>query len=369
MLIEWAERAPAWCRWLGRTWTYQLGFFREMWQASLVAIMLAGLVAYGATRIQHPPFEKGPRIAAIQADIPQDLKMQDQDELFRRYDELTLRVAARADLVIWPETCYPISYVVVHPNTDSASASADFRKDVIRSRTLLEKSAQRWKTNVLLGVSGFEWEAGTEWRYNMAVLLERDGTVKGRYDKMHLVPFGEYVPFKSTFPWLQAFTPYKGDYSCRPGESYTKFLLPVAEKSYRFGALICYEDSDPSIARKYVTGPEPVDFLVNQSNDGWFRGTEEHEQHLAICRFRAIETRRTVVRAVNMGISAFIDPDGRVVALPGDSWALSKRMDGTVTDRVPLDTRTTIYSEYGDWFPLLCWVITGLGLLTSLRKR
>ena len=93
--------------------------------------------------------------------------------------------------------------------------------------------------------------------------------------------------------------------------------------------LICYEDTDPYAgpAVHPATGRGPgVDFLVNISNDGWFDGTEEHEQHLAICRFRAVEARRSVVRAVNMGISAVIDPDGRVVALPvEESWAESKK--------------------------------------------
>src|SRR5204863_6152064 len=163
--------------------------------------------------------------------------------------------------------------------------------------------------------------------------------------KMHLVPFGEYVPLGETFPFLQAFTPYKGDYSCKPGEHYTRFPLQFGEKKYTFGCIICYEDSDPYIARQYVRS-DPVSFLVNISNDGWFRGTEEHEQHLAICRFRAVECRRSIVRAVNMGISAIIDPDGGVL-LPGDSWAKSKRMEGTVTDKVKIDTRTSFYAQTG----------------------
>ena len=106
---------------------------------------------------------------------------------------------------------------------------------------------------------------------------------------------------------------------------------------------------------------EPVDFLVNISNDGWFDGTEEHEQHLAICRFRAIETRRSVVRAVNMGISAVIDPDGRVIELPrkldeqgqptipAQSWSGSKKVEGVVLSAVPIDTRQTLYARLGDW--------------------
>jgi apolipoprotein N-acyltransferase len=168
------------------------------------------------------------------------------------------------------------------------------------------------------------------------------------------------VPFRETFPWLQAFTPYTHDYSCRPGDSFTRFPLFVGEKRYTFGVLICYEDTDPQLARQYAlpAGDEkPVDFLVNISNDGWFKGTEEHEGHLAICRFRAIEARRSVIRAVNMGISALIDPDGRVVATPAGTWAASKKCDGTISEKVPIDTRWSPYAEFGDWVPALCWGI------------
>jgi apolipoprotein N-acyltransferase len=96
---------------------------------------------------------------------------------------------------------------------------------------------------------------------------------------------------------------------------------------------------------------------VNISNDGWFDGTEEHEQHLAICRFRAVEARRAIVRAVNMGVSGVIDPDGRVVALPDPDWRKSKKVDAIVTAAVPLDARGSTYAAWGDWVPAGCWLV------------
>lgn len=193
------------------------------------------------------------------------------------------------------------------------------------------------------------------------MLFDKEGNALSRYDKMHLVPFGEYVPLRETFPWMQFFAPYKHDYSCRPGENWTRFKMTARDgRSFTFGCLICYEDSDPYMARQYAR-TEPVDFLVNISNDGWFDGTEEHEEHVAICRFRAIEARKSVVRAVNMGISCVIDPDGRVIALPGDSWSGSKKMDGIVTADVPLDTRESRYAKLGDWLPGLCWLLLVIG--------
>src|SRR5262249_2482995 len=121
------------------------------------------------------------------------------------------------------------------------------------------------------------------------------------------------MPLVETFPWLNVFSPYgDAEYSIAPGERFTRF--PVGE--HKFGVVICFEDSDPDLARQYAggDGSPTADFIVNISNDGWFRGTSEHEEHLAISRFRAVECRRSLARSVNMGISAVIDGNGRVLA-------------------------------------------------------
>ena len=108
-----------------------------------------------------------------------------------------------------------------------------------------------------------------------------------------------------------------------------------------------------------------MNFFVNISNDGWFDGTEEHEEHLAICRFRAIEARRSIVRAVNMGISAAIDPDGRVIALPDETWPKSKKMEGIVAVNVPIDSRDSLYARAGDWVAALCWLGVVFGIVAA----
>src|SRR5260370_4004434 len=111
---------------------------------------------------------------------------------------------------------------------------------------------------------------------------------------------------------MNVFASYEKDYSVRSGENFTRFPLG----DFNFGVVICFEVTDPALARAYVRpGDEPqADFLLNISNDGWFKGTSEHEEHLAISRFRAVECRRTLARSVNMGISAVIDGNGRVLA-------------------------------------------------------
>jgi apolipoprotein N-acyltransferase len=167
---------------------------------------------------------------------------------------------------------------------------------------------------------------------------------------------------------MNRFAPYDGPYSVRPGESFTRFPLGP----FRFGVIICYEDTDPLLARQYVrfSGDDPpVDFLINVSNDGWFDGSSEHEEHLAICRFRAIECRRSIARAVNMGISAVIDGNGRVIALPEPTLAESKKVAAVLTAVIPIDRRFSLYAAWGDWLPWGCWGLLALALAWSFLRR
>jgi apolipoprotein N-acyltransferase len=388
-IYEWAIRSKAF-RWLLR-WPPappRREWVREAYITTGAVALPLLLICYGTTQLVHPPFEKGPRVAALQGNVPQEEKMilgehkpedMSQTPLAQEY-ERQARIAARGgpnspapDLIIWPETCWPDNWFDALPGVPGDPKVPDFPKRIASyQKTLGNDAAALTGTNSLLGLNTQEWD-GQQWRkYNSAVQVRPDGSPAGRYDKIHLVPFGEYVPLRESFPWLQTFTPYTHDYSCTPGTNWTRFELPTAKGLFRYGVLICYEDTDPSMARKYnpVSGRGPgVDFLVNISNDGWFDGSEEHEQHLAICRFRAVEARRSVVRAVNMGISAVIDPDGKVVALPVEaSWAASKQTRGIVRSDVPLDRRDSLYAAAGDWVPGLFWGLIAAGLVT-LRLR
>ena len=203
----------------------------------------------------------------------------------------------------------------------SLSEVADLTKST--PATLDEAAAMRnhfrhslshtFPTRHLLGINTFHLdEAAKSIRYSSALLVQDDGTATHRFDKVHRVPFGEYVPLRDWLPFMSnVFAPYDSDYSISPGQKMTRFPI----RGLHFGVLVCFEDSDPYLARQYAqttTDGKPVDFLVNMSNDGWFHGTSEHDEHLVISRFRAIENRRALVRSVNMGISAVIDPNGRV---------------------------------------------------------
>jgi apolipoprotein N-acyltransferase len=352
--------------------------------ALAVLALLAASVAYGFVRLRHPEFAAGPKVAALQGSVSQSDKMSDKKGLFETYNDLCLAATRDHDLIVWPETCYPWDYTTiapgVHPAPPETAKDVDRTRDYLNyvsagilppGRNLRADLPPPWRANVLLGTNSYEWDGAREVPANTALLVDADGKILATYDKMHLVPFGEYVPLRTIAPWMKIFTPYKHDYSCRPGESWTRFPFTARDgREFTFGCLICYEDSDPYLARQYVA-TEPVNFLVNISNDGWFDGTEEHEQHLAICRFRAIEARRSVVRAVNMGISGVIDPDGRVIAIPGKTWSESKKVEGVVSAVVPIDNRESLYATLGDWVPAGCWagLLAGFVMLRVRKSR
>ena len=397
MLYEWALRSRLFLKFIGIPSVWRpYTFHREVVVSAAVALFALVVVGYGSFRMIHPPFEFGPRVAALQESIPQTDKMEDTKSLFQRYNKLCVNAAnasPKPDLVIWPETCFPGNWYQLSGQATEATAPVEIQNGLKENELVREFAGENWQTNVLLGLNALEYDGERTWKSNSAIIVRpplksaRKDPLKlapaatvdpVRYDKMHLVPFGEYVPLKETFPWLQAFTPYKHDYSCRPGDRFVTFELKpldprVKKRDLTFGVLICYEDSDPSIAREYNPSSgrgTGADFLVNMSNDGWFDGSEEHEQHFAICRFRAVESRRSVVRAVNMGISGIIDPDGRVKELPDFEWGDSKKKIAIVSAEIPLDSRGSFYAFAGDWVPVLCWflVLAGLGLAHWRKK-
>jgi len=330
--------------------------------------LLALAMAYGYYRLGQTTTTPGPTVALIQTNLEQEVKMDKGEDTLasgkRLCDEACFPTdrSPRPDLVVWPETTFPIDWVEITGPYVAPNAVAGAKK--YREKEF-DPLAIRWKTDVLLGLNSLDRESDARtWLYNSALLLRKGGGKPLRYDKMHLVPFGEYVPMGETLPFLQFLTPYRHDYSCKPGERRTRFPLEGAFGKTSFGVLICYEDSDPSLARRYLDG-DPVGFLVNISNDGWFRGSAEHEEHLAICRFRAVECRRSVVRAVNMGVSAVIDSNGRILALPVPDVSASKSIEAIVRGTVPIDDRKTLYCLLGDWLPMAC----GVAVLVCLRRN
>jgi apolipoprotein N-acyltransferase len=218
---------------------------------------------------------------------------------------------------------------------------------------------------MLVGSLTFDHRPSGYSRYNSALLFQPGSATVQAAFKLHLVPFGEYVPLIETFPWLTALTPYHGTHipSLDPGTDPVWLSLGP----YRVVTAICFEDTVPQVVRRYFReaqdGPHP-DLLVNLSNDGWFRGSSEHDMHLAVSVFRAVEHRVPLARAANMGVSAIVDGNGRVVA------SLPKLKEGVLAGVVPLDDRAGTYSTWGDWLGQSCLAVTiGLVPLAFLYPR
>lgn len=211
-------------------------------------------------------------------------------------------------------------------------------------------------------------------RFNSAYVYDPSGRqVQPRYDKVHCVLFGEYVPFRygrlhGVYLWLNRLTPWGAsgfEYSLTAGTDLTVYEMRArsqGNRPYRFAVPICYEDIAPEICRGFIQGPDGqkrVDFLLNISNDGWFNHSYELPQHLVGSVFRAVENRVGVARAVNTGISGFVDPLGRVYDCVTDGKRrFGPGVVGARVSTIWTDTRHSLYTRWGDWFAHACAVVS-----------
>jgi apolipoprotein N-acyltransferase len=276
-------------------------------------------------------------------------------------------------LVAWPESTVAVP-MNVPPDVFSYPSAAELRH---QADTLIAGLAADMDCHFLIGVPcvdlralspdadlRYNTEAGDEWS-NSALLFAPDGRVVGRYDKIRLVPFGEYILWEDLLPFMAWFTPIER--SLRAGREEVVFELPGGGGSdgSRFGVLICYEDVFPDLTRSFRR--KGVDFFVNLTDEGWYPIPGELGQHLAMAVFRAVETRTTVVRAANTGISCFIDPRGRVYE------SLEPWTEGVLSAPVYLSDGITPYVRWGDLFAGACLaaaaVIPCLAWLARRRHR
>lgn len=256
----------------------------------LALSLLLVFYLYGAYRLAQKFPGQDITISVVQGNISQERKWDPEyiNYILERYQDLTLLAKKdNPDLIVWPETAIP-GYLLDEPR-------------LLRHVVGL---AQKINTPLLVG-SPREEKSGVF--YNSAFLFDGEGTLISLYDKIHLVPFGEYVPFGEIF--LFAKNMDVGDFSA--GNSYTIFeQANRGKKTVRFAVLICFEDIFPNLVRRFKK--EGAGFIINITNEAWFKISAEPAQHLAMSVFRAIENRIWFVRCANTGISCFIDPSGRV---------------------------------------------------------
>jgi apolipoprotein N-acyltransferase len=328
------------------------------------AAVLVAALAYGAVRAGTVGEREGPAVAVVQPNIPQDVKMlmmegrgDQKRKNFEKHVELTMRAAeSKPDLVAWPEA-------VIYEGLYWNAAEKEWVRTPWYSR-LLEPS-RRAGTPLLAGVLVGDADPGGRLSYTNSVLfLDPRGEVRARYDKVHLVPFAEFVPLAGTFPWirdlLHRFSGLRLT-DMRAGEGF-----PVWEAGgERFGVQICFEGIFPEISRAIARNGAA--FTVNISNDGWFKDSAELDQMLVMARFRAVENRMGFVRATNTGISAFIGPSGRVHAM-----IEGKEVEGTLTARVRVSESRSLWRAWGNWVGWMAMGAVAGGLATRFfvdRKK
>ncbi|MCQ9208683.1 MAG: apolipoprotein N-acyltransferase, partial [Omnitrophica bacterium] len=196
--------------------------------------------------------------------------------------------------------------------------------------------------------------------YNSATLLSR-GEIISRYDKLHLVPFGEFMPWPGLFSHF-SFAGLIGNFA--PGEDYTLFNLSQTAAGAQLGALICFEDVFAKLAREFRQKGAKV--LVNMTNDAWFKDSSEPHQHLQASVFRAVENRVSVVRSANTGVSCFINPWGKILSRVSDYLGRDVLVEGQAVEDLKIISLSSFYSVSGDVFVLLC--IIAMPLVLIIRR-
>jgi apolipoprotein N-acyltransferase len=309
----------------------------------LVVVHLAGFLSLGRPAETEDTFTAG----VIQGNVSSDVywtgtAAEEIRSLFERHLALTRQAAdAGARLVLWPEFTVPLCFSCNDP------MSLEFKG-------ALSRFVQTSGTTLLLGTNETSGPPENRLYFNTALSLD-PALATTRYFKMHLVPFGEYTPYKKIFGFIETVTHAVGEVT--PGTEHV--LHPFGR--WRFGSPICYEVIFPDLVRRFTKAG--ANFLVTITNDGWYGRSSAPYQHFANAILRAVENRRPLVRAATTGISGFIDPYGRVVSETkiGEQTFLT----GRVTPRTDL----TPYARFGDWFSRMCLTAGALALILALFKR
>jgi len=272
------------------------------------------------------------RVALAQGNIPQNQKWNPlfQDKVMNTYRDLSLKaIPSKPDLIVWPEAAIPFYYSLDKINSE-----------------FVKKIARDTGTPLLFGSPYLEVKNKVRTSYNSAYLIDSEGETLGRYDKIHLVPFGEFVPFQDILWFVNKMVEGIGNFG--RGTKVGVFDL----KGYKLGVSICYEIIFPDLVR------QPVDrgaqFLVNITNDAWFGKSAAAYQHMDMVALRAVENRVPIVRAANTGITGTIDPTGNI----RQATALFET-DLVITDITPSQSGKTFYTRHGDLFSQACLFLLG----------
>jgi apolipoprotein N-acyltransferase len=321
---------------------------RNPWQPAIVfAAVIVAVLVYGAVRISmmDKVSLSAPSLAVgvVQTNRGAGEKHVDEGLFLREHQEMSRELVKEQPLniIVWPESVLGM---------DLAS-----REGVLPTSLLGDLH-----TPLLFGAVIRVMEHGERRLYNSAVLGDATGRIIGTYDKTVLVPFGEYIPFGDTFPGLYSWSPYTGRFW--KGENKEPLLLD----GHALSVNICYEDIFPGHIRMLMQGGRDhriPEALFNLTNDSWYGDTVEPLEHLVLASFRSIEHRRALVRSTNTGISAIVDPVGRIDRRTAQ-WTKA-----SLAGRIPLLQGRTVYAVLGDWIGWVCAIIALLGMGRVLQTR
>jgi apolipoprotein N-acyltransferase len=315
--------------------------------AAVLMVVLSAVLSYGAIRIhmvdKSASSAESLAVGLVQTNRGAGDKYFDEDLFLREHQEMSklLIKSLPLDIIVWPE-----SVLLLNLPSRKGVLPISVRDDL--------------RTPLLFGAIILTQEQGKRRMYNSAVLVDKTGGIIGTYDKMVLVPFGEYIPFGDIFPRLYEWSPYSGRFW--RGHN----LEPLYLNNHALSVNICYEDIFPEQVRLLMQGgrnhriPEA---LFNLTNDSWYGNTVEPLEHLVLASFRSIEHRRALVRSTNTGISAIVDPVGRMDQRT-DQWTRA-----TLVARIPLMHGRTVYAVLGDWIGWVCATIALLGIGRALQTR
>ncbi len=315
------------------------------------AVVLAAVLGYGSYRLQHT--ETGPdiRISVVQGNIEQDRKWDPayQSEVIATYERLTQKaLEEKPDLVVWPETATPFYFGGA--DATYPALSEDLRQFVRSSHTPL-----------LFGSPTYERRDHYYLLRNSALFMDREGSIEDVYNKHHLVPFGEFVPFKNSILFfIKKLVHAIGDFQA--GSAYTVVGEPSssAGRDVPLGTVICYEIIFPDLVREFVDRGASV--MATITNDAWFGRTGAPYQHFSMAVFRAVENHVPIARAANTGISGFIDVNGRILEVSNIFT------EAELTRTIAAGATKTFYTRYGDIFSYLC-VLASIVMIALPAKK
>jgi apolipoprotein N-acyltransferase len=327
------------------TRSHQMG---DHFDITLTMLGIVGLFSFSIHRVQYPSEGKPLNVAVVQANVPQREKFDPQFtrkifDQFTRLSMIALRPSQPPDLLVWPESSMP------DPVREANTISNQFVMDFSAST----------KTDLLLGTIDVQ----DRHDYNAALLISDSGRQVQIYRKLHLVPFGEYIPLRHSFPLFAAVAGswVAGDFD--RGSEYATFRL--TNRDVNVAPLICFEDTIGELTRQFVLRGANV--LVDITNDGWFLRSAASQQHLANAVFRCIETRRPMARAANTGVTCFVNEFGRVMQVLRDETG------GTFSEgvligevNVPTDRQLTFYARQGELFAKICAGVTAIAIVVAL---